>query len=78
MRVACSPHYPAEPRALVGSDVLALLPQADRSGPQGQLVRRCFALTDAVRFGPAAADPRELLPLQPELEQVLEKLEEKL
>ena len=27
MQVACAPHYPAEPRALVGSDVLALLSQ---------------------------------------------------
>ena len=26
MRVACAPHYPAEPAALVGADVLALLP----------------------------------------------------
>ena len=32
MRVACAPHYPAEPRALVGADVLPLLPEPDRSG----------------------------------------------
>lgn len=39
MRVACAPHYPAEPRALVGADVVALLPtkrSAPRPGPQAE------------------------------------------
>src|SRR5205823_3906522 len=29
MRIACAPHFPAEPRALVGSDVLQLLHQSN-------------------------------------------------
>jgi len=33
MRVACSPHYPAEPLALVGADVLALLPVKSSAAP---------------------------------------------
>jgi hypothetical protein len=31
MRVACAPHYPAEPRALVGSDVLQVLAESSCS-----------------------------------------------
>ena len=50
MRVACAPHYPAEPRALVGGDVLPLLPEPDRSGRAGEVVRRFFAVTDAIAF----------------------------
>jgi len=78
MRVACAPHYPAEPRALVGGDVLPLLPPAERSGRAGEVVRRFFAITDSALFGPTAANAAELLPLQPELEQVLQQLEARL
>jgi len=105
MRVACAPHYPAEPRALVGADVLALLPAKDpaaappfdlESGPFdmaerapedpsvaadarcAEMVRRCFTVTDAARFGAAAADASALLPLEPEIEKLLTRLEVKL
>jgi hypothetical protein len=78
MRVACAPRYPAEPRALVGADVLPLLPEPDRSGRPGEVVRRFFAVTDATRFGTAAPNPADLLPLQPDLERVLQQLEERL
>jgi hypothetical protein len=78
MRVACAPHYPAEPRALVGADVLPLLPEPDRAGRPGEVVRRFFAVTDAADFGTASANPAELLPLQPDLERVLQQLEAKL
>jgi len=79
MRVACAPHYPAEPRALVGCDVLALLPEAERFGRAGEVVRRFFALTDATRFGPVAPpNAADLLPLQSDLDRVLQQLEEKL
>jgi len=78
MRVACAPHYPAEPRALVGGDVLPLLPETERSGRSGQAVRRFFALTDAARFGTGASATAELLALRPDLERVLEELEQKL
>ena len=78
LRVVCAPHYPAEPRALVGSDVLALLPEPERGARSGQVVRQFFAASDAEQFGTAQADMSELLRLQPELECVLVKLEEKL
>lgn len=78
MRVACAPHFPAEPRALVGADVLSILPEPDRAGRPGEAVRRCFDVTDATRFATASADPAQLLPLQPALERVLEQLEARL
>jgi hypothetical protein len=78
MRVACAPHYPAEPRALVGSDVLALLPDTERTTRSGEVIRRFFAASDAAQFAPAHTDMSGLLGLQPELEAVLGQLEEKL
>ena len=78
LRAACAPHYPAEPRALVGGDVLPLLPATGPSNRAGEVVRRFFAATDAARFSPNPASVAELLSLQPELEQVLAALEEKL
>jgi len=81
MRVACAPHYPAEPRALVGGDVLQLLGLPDNSQPSNgssQIVRRFFAVTDAARFATVSADAAQLLPLQPELDRLLQQLEEKL
>jgi hypothetical protein len=78
MRVASAPHYPAQPRALVGCDVLPLLPETERSGRAGEVVRRFFAVTDAARFSTAASNAADLLPLQPDLERVLQQLEEKL
>jgi hypothetical protein len=78
MRVACAPHYPAEPRALVGIDVLPLIPEPDRSGRPGEAVRRFFAVTDATQFSTTTTNPADLLPLQPDLERVLQQLEDKL
>ena len=78
MRVACAPHYPAEPSALVGADVLPLLPEPDRSGRPGEVVRRFFTVTDATRFGTTPPSAADLLPLHPDLERVLQQLEEKL
>ena len=78
MRVACAPHYPAEPRALVGGDVLGVLPPMDRSGRAGEVVRRFFAVTDAARFATATPNAADLLPLQPELERILQQLEQRL
>jgi len=78
LRAACAPHYPAEPRALVGADVLPLLPEPERSGRSGEVVRRFFAVTDANAFSTAGARADELLALQPEIERVLEQLEARL
>jgi len=78
MRVACAPHYPAEPGALVGGDVLPLLSEPHRAGHAGKVVRQFFDVTDAARFGTTNASAAELLRLQPELERILEQLEAKL
>jgi hypothetical protein len=78
MRVACAPHYPAEPRALVGADILPLLPESDRTGRPGEVVRRFFDVTDATRFGTGAPDTTDLLPLHPDLDRVLQQLEDRL
>ena len=78
MRVACAPHYPAEPRALVGQDILEVLPEAIRSTRLTQVVRRFFNVTDANRFAPGPVDPSELIGLEPELDQLLQQLEAKL
>ena len=78
MRVACAPHYPAEPRALVGGDVLPLLSEPERSGRGGEVVRRFFAVTDAALFGTGTPNVAGLLPLAPDLERVLQELEQKL
>jgi hypothetical protein len=81
LRVACAPHYPADPRALVGADVLPLLSRAEASAGDlraVEVVRRFFAVTDAARFGPAPTEAVELLALQPELEEVLDQLEKRL
>jgi len=78
LRVACAPHYPAEPRALVGSDVLALLPESERGGRAGDVVRRFFAIFDAERFASASSGKGDLLSLRPELERVLQHLEDRL
>jgi hypothetical protein len=78
MRVACAPHYPADARALVGADVLAVIPEQDRRNGLGDIVRRFFAVTDASRFSVTTADSGALLALEPALNQVLDKLEARL
>jgi hypothetical protein len=78
MQVACAPHYPAEPRALVGSDVLALIHDTGGNGRAGSVVRRIFTVTDATRFATSCGDSASLLALEPELEHVLDQLERRL
>lgn len=78
LRVAGAPHFPAMPRALVGRDILELLPEAERQGRPGEVVRKIFGVTDAAHFSVASAELNELLNLQPELQHVLDQLEDKL
>jgi hypothetical protein len=78
MKVAVAPHYPAEPRALVGADVMTVLPEAERSGPAGETVRRLFSGVDAAAFAAKRVESRELLQLRSEIDGVLDKLEAKL
>jgi hypothetical protein len=74
MQVAVAPHFPAEPAALVGGDVLELLGTNGRA----ETVRRFFAVADASQFSGKTADATSLLALQPELTKVLDELEAKL
>jgi len=78
MRVACAPHYPAEPRALVCRDVLDSLEETERTGRPGEVVRRFFAVVDASIFSATATDGDGLLALKPELDGLLERLEARL
>jgi hypothetical protein len=75
MRAACAPHYPAEPRALVGSDVLPHLPEP--AGAAAEVVQRIFAAAAAERFN-AQPVPRDLLSQRAGLDEVLTQLEAKL
>lgn len=76
--IACSPFYPADPRALVGADVLALLPEEQREGATGNAVRELFRVTDAVRFSSVTRDLNPLLELEPELSSLLRTLDQRL
>jgi len=79
LRVACAPHFPAEPRALVGGDVLQLLGSSEgTNGSAVVAVRRLFSAADAASFAVGAESPADLLVLEPELEQILQRLEERL
>lgn len=75
MRVAAAPHFPAEPRALVGTDILALLTDQERQGEAGETVRRLFATADATRFGANPPDQRDLLATHADIEGMLCRLE---
>jgi hypothetical protein len=79
IRAACAPHFRAEPRSLIGSDVLQVIRTMDRSSPTAEpTVQRLFSVTDASRFGAGATDISPLLSLRPEVEKVLQSLEARL
>jgi hypothetical protein len=77
MRIACAPHFPALPRALVGADVLTQLEAADQAGVVGDTVRKIFALDDA-KFAVGQTMTVDMLALEAKVDTVLMKLEEKL
>jgi hypothetical protein len=78
MKVAVAPYYPAEPTALVGTDVLMMLSDQDRSGPAGETVRQVFSSCDAARFGMSTTRTPDLLGLRGRIETVLDHLESRL
>jgi hypothetical protein len=78
LRAGCAPHYPAEPAALVGRDVLPLLPEPERAGDEGRAVREIFAAVDATRFARETRTNGELLALREPLERVMTRLEKRL
>ncbi len=77
LKIACAPHFPAHPQALVCGDVLSQLVAAEPDGPAGTTVRKVFAATDS-RFASAPQTPSDLLALHADVEAVLKELEEKL
>jgi hypothetical protein len=77
-RHVCSAQNAANPDALVCADVLLELPDAERSGRRGEMIRRFFAAADALRFGGAIKESPELFALQSDLEQTLEQMKERL
>jgi hypothetical protein len=77
MRIAVAPHYPANPQALVGGDVLAQLDSASQNGGTADTVKQIFAATDR-RFAAQAKAPADWLALNADVEAVLQQLEAKL
>jgi hypothetical protein len=78
LRIACAPFYPAEPHALVGSDVLEQLPESGPMANARAVVRRFFAAADAATFDANPAEANALLAMRPEIEKVLAELEARL
>lgn len=78
LQIAAAPHYPATPRALVGTDVLQLLTGPERNGPSGEMVRRFFAAADAATFATTTESHAELLTEQAALKELLAQLEARL
>jgi hypothetical protein len=77
LRIACSPHFPAHPRALVARDVLEVL-GADEHASHAEIVRNIFAEADAAAFSGRTTTNGELLGKAHELLALIRKLEEKL
>jgi hypothetical protein len=74
MQIAAAPHFPAEPRALVCADVLAVIVENE---PSAKLVRNIFAAADS-QFSTAPSRRVDWPALKLEVEAALQKLEEKL
>jgi len=77
MRVAVAPHYPANPQALVGGDVLSQLDVDAQNGRAGETVRNIFAGADR-RFAVRTTPPADWLAFNTDVEAVLSQLEAKL
>jgi len=78
LRIACAPHLPAEPRALVGSDVFSFLSDLEQSSRPGEVVKRLFAANDAAHFDVKPDQGVDVLSLNPEFQIMLQRLEERL
>lgn len=73
MRIACAPHFPAHPRALVCADVLVIL-----AGERERDTARRILEVDDAQFSATPAIHAGLLALQNDVAAVLQKLEEQL
>lgn len=74
LQAITAPHYPAQPRALVGADVLAVLSTATGKAG-GHAVRELFDHVDARSFSSESRDGNDILALEPALQSVLRDLE---
>lgn len=78
MQIACAPHLPAAPRALVCADVLNRLDSPDRHGALGAAARELFSFVDNSEYSQSPRHHPGFLNLKADVEQLLAKLEEKL
>jgi len=78
LQIACAPHFPADPRALVCGDVLEVLEAEERHGKAGEIVRQFFTTADVRSFSGSTESDGQLLGLAPGLETILLKLEARL
>lgn len=78
LRAAAAPHFPAEPRALVCSEILEVLDSAPRTEDRREVVRKLFLAADASQFSSQRENGLDVLALEPELQCVLRRLEERL
>ncbi len=78
LQIVSAPHYPAVPRALVCGDVLQILTPQEREGKPGEVVRRFFAAADAQAFASNAEMHAGLFAEQPDLQDLLTRLEARL
>lgn len=78
LRAGSSPHYPAQPSALVGSDILEVLPPCARNAAPGQAVRLLFSITDAASFSEDSPGVDRLVDLKDPLLSALDMLEAEL
>lgn len=78
LRIASAPHFPATPRALVGGEILSLLPAAERDAAGGAVVRRLFHDLDAAQFGQGSELSTDWRGINADLEPILDRLEAKL
>jgi hypothetical protein len=77
MRIAVAPHYPANPQALVGRDVLAQLDAEAQHGRTGETVKQLFAAADR-QFAAGTKTAKDWLVLKNDVKAVLYQLEAKL
>lgn len=75
LRAGSSPHYPALPRALVGSDVLQVLAPEVRHGAAGAAVRELFLISDASNYADHPSGGDNLLSRRAELIDAMNALE---
>jgi hypothetical protein len=80
MKIACAPHFPAHPQALVCADVLTQLNGADQNGRFSDIVRKIFTAADA-QFAATPSNipgPADALAWKSDVESILQSLEAKL